>query len=179
MTRTRTAHQFDDALYQTHDWGAFAQSERIAATIALGKQLPRDEVQSIADLSAAGTSITPELGEHFGCNPILGDYGKNYGYAPQYTGSYVDTLPLIDKVDLYVCSETLEHVEDPDDMLAMIRPRCRYMLLTTPVWEEPEQPSHGHLWTWRRDDVETMLSEAKFTPIVFEELSLWGMWLCK
>lgn len=178
MTRTRTAHHFDHNLYQ-RDWGAFAQSERIDATIALGKSLPQDEVNTVADLSAAGTRITPEIADHYGANAILGDYGEVYGYQPQYTGPFEKTLPAMGYVDLYVLSETLEHLEDPDEALRMIRPYCKYILVTTPIWEEPEQPSHGHLWTWRREDVEEMLEQAHFNPIQFLELSLWGMWVCE
>ena len=37
--------------------------------------------------------------------------------------------------------------------------------------------SHGHLWTWRRADVEEMLVDAGFTPTAFVEVSIFGIWL--
>lgn len=178
MTRTRTQRQFDHDLYQ-RDWGAFAQIERIDATIALGKTLPQDAVNLVGDLSAAGTNIATEIAKHYGCAAILGDYGNVYGYEPELTGSFDQTIPAMGYVDLYVFSETLEHLEDPDMALQMLRPYCKYLLVTTPIWEEPEQPSHGHLWTWRREDVEDMLQQANFNPIQFVELAIWGMWVCE
>lgn len=178
MVRSRSARQYTPGelreLYD-RDWGPFAQPERNDKTLELGMTL--EGVTSIADMSCGGADITSRLGAHFGVAPLLGDFGNVYGY--QYTGTIQETVPQLGDVDLFVCSETLEHLEDPDADLLLIRAHCKRLLLTTPIWEEPEEPSHGHLWTWRQADVEEMLEAAGFTVDRFVAYSLWGMWTCR
>lgn len=176
-TRGPLSTQELDALYQDNDWSKFVQEERDTGTIELGTSLPAEEVRSIADLSAGGAGITPMIAAHYDVVPILGDIGKRYGY--EITGAIEETIETIDTVDLYVCSETVEHLEDPDSVLAQIRTKTKRILVTTPIWEEPHMVSHGHLWTWRQDDVEEMLAVAGFTPETFVGVSLFGLWLCR
>ena len=162
------------ALYRNGmNWSVFVQEERDSATIELGRSL--ENVESIADMSAGGSRITPMIASHYGVIPHLGDYGDAYGY--QYRGTLQETVPLIPVVDLFVCSETIEHLTDPDADLRLIRGKARTLLLTTPIWEEPHMVSHGHLWTWRREDVEKMLADVGFAPIRFVEISIFGLWL--
>ena len=164
----------DDEMHTLYDrdWGPFAQPERDAATVELGKTL--EGISSIADMSCGGAGVTPELGRYFGVIPTLGDFGNVYGYP--YVGTLQETVPQLGVVDLFVCTETVEHLDDPDADLKLIREHCRNLLLTTPIWEEPEVVSHGHLWTWRRSDVEEMLADAGFTPTAFVEVSIFGLW---
>lgn len=160
------------------DWSVFSQKERDIATVELGKKF--ESIETIADLSAGGSHVTPEIAAHHGVQPILGDFGNVYGYS--YVGLLEDTLPTLEPpvVDLYVCAETLEHLEEPDRDLATIREHCRHLLLTTPIIEEPWQPSHGHLWTWRRYDIEDMLGIAGFEIIEYlEVIGFFGMWRCR
>ena len=72
------------------DWGPFAQPERDAATVELGKTLDQG-IGSIADMSCGGAGVTPELGRYYGVVPILGDFGNVYGY--QYVGTFQETVP--------------------------------------------------------------------------------------
>lgn len=177
----RTGEYGDDEglrdYYQKNDWSSFVQSDRDEATIRIGKTFPEDEVKTVGDLSAGGARITPEIAEYYHCNPVLGDLGRHYGY--RHVGLLQETLPLLGEFDLYVCSETLEHLRDPDADLALIREHCKYLLLTTPVDETPEMVSHGHLWTWEREDVEKMLADAGFEPFEFEHVSVFGIWKCR
>lgn len=182
MTRFRS-HRFDEyggddglrGYYQGVDWSKFVQQERDDATVRMGTTFK--DITSIADMSAGGSSITPMIASHYGVIPYLGDLGAQYSY--QFTGTLQETVPRLPVVDLYVCSETLEHLRDPDTDLRLIRKHCKNLLLTTPVWEEPELVSHGHLWTWRREDVEYMLEQADFEPEEFLEVSIFGLWKCK
>ncbi len=164
-------------LYDNHNWSLFVQAERDEATIRMGKTLPPDEVSSIADLSAGGARITPTIAQHYGVTPVLGDLSRQYQYP--IFGPIETTVQHIEPVDLFVCSETLEHLEDPDLVLDLIRPMTKYLLLTTPIWEEPHMTAHGHIWTWRQSDVETMLKDAGFTPVDFEEVLIFGVWLAR
>lgn len=163
--------------YQGNDWSAFSQKERDDATVRIGMTFPEDEVASVGDMSAGGSLISFLIAGKYGCVPVLGDLGEHYGY--EHTGTLQETLPRQSVFDLYVCAETLEHLRDPDTDLAIIRQHCKYLLLTTPTKETPELVSHGHLWTWEREDVEEMLAAAGFTPIEFEQVLIFGIWKCR
>lgn len=154
--------------------------------VALGKGFGR--VTSIADLSCGDGVITQQLASFSGIEPILGDLGR--GYPIQ--GPLTDTITRIPLVDLYVCSETIEHLDDPDEALRLIRVHCRNLLLTTPIDEDKTAPNGeiagGHLWTWSREDVEDMLHEAGFKVSAYIELDMtpfwythcrFGMWACR
>jgi hypothetical protein len=164
-------------LYDNHNWSLFVQAERDEATIRMGRTFEQGELSSIADLSAGGAQITPAIAQHYGIEPVLGDLSRQYGYP--IFGPIETTVQHIAPVDLFVCSETLEHLEDPDLALDLIRPMTKYLLVTTPIWEEPHMTAHGHLWTWRQSDVETMLKDAGFTPVSFEEILIFGVWIAK
>ena len=181
MTRYRVRPPLSDVeleeLYEKNDWSLFVQEERDTATVELGCTLDPSEVTSIADLSAGGAKITPTIAAHYGVTPVLGDFGKRYRYP--ITGRIEETIGTIEPVDLFVCSETLEHLEDPDPVLAQIRTKTKRLLLTTPVWEEPYLVSHGHLWTWRSEDVDDMLTAAGFTEWEYRGVSLFGLWMAR
>lgn len=160
-------------LYERNDWSLFVQAERDEATIRIGKTF--EQVSSIADLSAGGARITPTIAEFYGVTPILGDISHQYGYP--LVGPIEETIEQLSPVDLFVCSETLEHLDDPDGVLDLIRPKTRYLLVTTPVWEEPHVTAHGHLWTWRQADVEEMFKDAGYEIDYFEEVvGMFGVW---
>jgi hypothetical protein len=163
--------------YQINDWSGFVQSDRDEATVRIGMTFPEDEVKSVGDMSAGGSHISSTIAEHYRCFAVLGDLGAQYGYT--HVGTLQETLPKHDVFDLYVCSETIEHLREPDENLALIRQHCKYLLLTTPIMETPELVSHGHLWTWEREDVEDMLKTAGFTPTYFEQVSVFGIWKCR
>jgi len=184
MTRHKS-HRYDEYgdgeglrdYYQMNDWSLFVQQERDDLTLAVGKTFSVNEIASVGDMSAGGSHITPLIAQHYSCEPVLGDLGNQYGYA--HVGTLQETLPPQGVFDLYVCSETLEHLRDPDTDLALIREHCRYLLLTTPIMEKPELVSHGHLWTWEKEDIEEMLVAAGFTPLEFHPVSLFGIWKCR
>ena len=163
--------------YQSNDWSRFAQYERDQATVRVGLTFPKDEIASVGDMSAGGSDMALQISGRYGCVPVLGDLGEQYGYA--HTGTLQQTLIRQGVFDLYICAETIEHLRDPDTDLALIRQHCKYLLLTTPTMEKPESCSHGHLWTWEREDVENMLEIAGFTPISFEQISIFGIWKCR
>jgi len=181
MTRQRVRPPMSDdelaELYHGKNWGVFVQEERDEATVELGKTLDRSEVHSIADLSCGGASITSRIAEYYGVEPILGDFGDAYDYPIR--GLLSETVPTIPVVDLYICTETIEHLNDPDADLRLIRDHCRYLLLTTPVWEEAYLVSIGHLWVWRSDDVEELLRASGFEPVKYVGVSLFGLWMCR
>lgn len=147
-------------IYATpHDHRRWADHHlRVDATISLGRWIC-DGAKSGADLSCGNGSILgalPLATKHFG------DFAPGYDLC----GPLEETIGKIPRVDLFVCSESLEHLDDPDAALAAIRPKAKVLLLSTPVdcWDD-DNPEH--YWAWSREDVERMLADAGFSPFVF------------
>ena len=133
---------------------------RVETTMALGIGLAEKSIQSIADLSCGNGAIARGLQWQNGGGPrlILGDFAPGY----DYTGPIEATIEEIPPVDVFVCSETIEHLDDPDKVLARIRRKTRYLLLSTPI-EAWGETNPEHYWAWDRDEVENMLQNAGFT----------------
>jgi hypothetical protein len=68
-------------------------------------------------------------------------------------------------VDLFVLSETLEHMDDPDDLLRQIRMFSRYLFLSTPINEVETSGNLEHYWSWGTNDLHQMLMDAGWTPL--------------
>jgi hypothetical protein len=147
---------------------------RIPLTIDVGRWLVNEYgLVSLADLSCGYEALTATA---IAAGPvaldrvILGDYGE---VAPQFTntlrGPIEETILSIRGADLFVCTETIEHLNNPDAVLVEIRDRCRVLLLSTPVgsWDDP---TPGHYWAWDRAGVETLLKATGFEPVVYAEL---------
>jgi hypothetical protein len=133
---------------------------------------------SIADLSAGDATIINSLDAK---QKYLGDYAPGY----DLTGHIDDTLKDIPDVDLFICSETLEHLDDPDTTLKAIRAKTKYLFISTPKGEDDTNNSE-HYWGWDDKDVKEMLLNAGFDPVVYFLLELkkdyhydYQMWICK
>lgn len=179
--RLRDLPDLDAAYQEPHDAHLYGQGHehRVRATIELMRRhaLP---VNSVADLSCGNAEIPRAANAPL---TVLGDYAHGY----EYSGRLETNLPLIPEVNLYICSETLEHVDDPDLVLELIRDRARKLVLSTPIdrWDDSNEQ---HLWAWSREDIETMLREAAFRVIAFtnvDALALYnesynyGIWVCE
>jgi len=115
---------------------------------------------------------------------------KYYGdLAPGWplNGSIEQTLQAIPRVDLFICSETIEHLDDPAGVLTQIRKRTKKLVLSTPVdaWDDSNLE---HLWAWSRNDVERMLKAAGFEIAAYVSSDarprikgsyLFGVWGCQ
>lgn len=152
---------------------------RVAVTAQLAFGLVGSQIQTAADLSCGDAAILKTLGV-----PLLhlGDFAPGY----EHHGPIERTIHDIPRVDLYVCSETLEHVDDPGLVLELIRPKTDALILSTPVgcWGDrnPE-----HYWAWSREDVEELLTAAGFQVVLYTGLDLrpgggeyeFGIWGCR
>lgn len=177
--RLRPAHgkRFLRELYNRSDepLGHADHRLRIPLTAEVGAWLIGEHrLSSLADLSCGYDALTAAAVAN-GLIPwdrvVLGDYGE---VSPRIagdalTGPIEDTIGKIDPVDLFVCTETIEHLDDPDDTLSRIRQKTRFLLLSTPVgsWHDP---TPGHYWAWDRDGVELVLEQAGFEPVVYAQL---------
>src|SRR5574339_73268 len=125
---------------------------------AFGKSFK--DVRTMADLSCGDARIPKRLAEYHEAALTLGDFAPGYDLQ----GTIDQTVEQIEYVDLFVCTNTIEHLDNPDRDLMLIRPKCREMLLSCPIEEWPENGAvdEGHYWAWDRAAVEDMLSRAGF-----------------
>lgn len=157
-----------------HDHTAWPDHRlRVELTVALLKWM---EPTSIADLSCGDGAVAnafPWVLPRF-----LGDLAPGHPFH----GPIEDTLDLVPSVDVFVCCETLEHLDDPDLVLSRIRGKARRLVLSTPDGEMTDG-NPQHYWGWDREGVRHMLLVAGWSPMVelgFEvpglgvRFQLWG-----
>ena len=160
--------------YNHEQWKDHVDRIRQTVMFALIK-MPRDEsINTVADLSAGDGAIINALPYE---TKILGDFYPAF----EYCGKIEDTVEQIQTVDLFILSETLEHLDNPLEVLKQIRKKTKYLLLSTPQnnWgdENPE-----HYWAWDKEGVEELLKESGFEPIAFMSEKLWYIhqyWIAK
>jgi hypothetical protein len=150
---------------------------RVEHTISLGWALLRAErvkSPSVADLSCGDAVIPRALCD----DPVLGDFAPGYpiqGYIER-------TLGQCPPVDLFVFSETAEHVDDPDGVLARIRRTARLLLLSTPLGEFDDS-NLQHYWGWDQDGVREMLQFAGWEPMIWSTVTMpdasFQIWGCR
>ena len=133
---------------------------RVQMTIAFASWFK--DVQSIADLSAGDAVIINFI-------PATTRYIGDFAPAYEFTGAIDDTIDLIPKVDLFICSETIEHLDDPEKTLAKIRAKTKALIVTTPDSENNDQ-NPQHYWGWDADGVRELLEGAGFKPVIFNAL---------
>lgn len=144
---------------------------RVQATIGIGKVLQPSG--NLVDLSCGDGAILRGI-----TREQPGQYTMTFGdYAPhpahQLTGPIEQTIRLAPFADLFVCSETIEHLDDPDTTLKDIRQKADKLLLSTPVGEaDTDNPEH--YWGWDEEAVQAMLVAAEWKPQVFARLQLPG-----
>lgn len=151
--------------------------QRVRETIALARRL--GPVESAADLSAGDGAIINGLDVQ---RRYLGDFAPGY----EYTGLIEDTIWDIPDVDLFVLTETLEHLDEPQVVLKAIRSKARLLVLSTPLdaWNDTNLE---HYWAHDREGVEEMLSDAGWSVVEFLDLDYrshgpasyrFGCWTC-
>lgn len=135
---------------------------RVSLTAEVGNWMLRThqdvlDALRIADLSCGDGDIARDLCQRWS-EPelILGDYAPGY----ELQGPIEETIHEIPPVDIFVLSETLEHLNDPDWVLSEIRRKSRLLVMSTPI-NEPVNSSNGqHYWSWDQDAVTMMLESA-------------------
>lgn len=81
------------------------------------------------------------------------------------TAALPDSLKHLEPVDLFILSETLEHMDNPDALLARLIGVSRYLFLSTPVSESVDSGNLEHYWSWGITDVYDMLHAAGWEPL--------------
>lgn len=173
-------------MYATpHDHTHFADHiARVDATIQVGIDLAErlfdDRHITIADLSCGNAAIAEGIRRQ-GDSLLLGDFAPGY----HYTGKIEHTLKQLPQVDMFVCCETIEHLDDPQSVLKHLRARVESLVLSTPV-ENWDDGNGEHIWSWSREGVEDLLFNARFEVLDYAEVDgrpqggyLWGIWSCE
>lgn len=146
--------------------------ERIYATAYDHTRWP-DHVQRVAETIRTLDEFAHETGARSVADLSCGDgavvNGSTRPWQRKVLGDLTTTGPLetglgrLDPVDMYVCSETLEHLEDPDAVLRQIREKAGHLLLTTPT-DEVSDENPEHYWGWGTEDIRAMLVSAGWEP---------------
>lgn len=163
--RLRPAHtpeQLAEIYAKPHQHTAWLDHKvRVAVTAQFAHALV-GKVGTGADLSCGDGTILSSLdvGERF-----FGDFAPGYSL----TGPVDETIEQIPPVDLFVSTETLEHLDDPDQTLKLIRGKASTLILSTPV-DAFQDSNLEHYWAWSRAGVETMLADAGFTVVAYCEV---------
>lgn len=133
---------------------------RVQMTIAFASWFK--DVNLIADLSAGDAVIINSIPA---TTRYIGDFASGY----EFTGAIDETIDLIPKVDLFICSETIEHLDDPEKTLAKIRAKTKALIVTTPD-SEINDGNPQHYWGWDSVGVRELLEGVGFKPVIFNTL---------
>lgn len=147
-----TPHRHDSSRIISGD-----HAQRLKLTLELAQRFIDDSDLIGADLSCGDAALAYMFP---GLTWFLGDFAPGYPIR----GPIEETIHQVPSVDVFVCCETIEHLENPDAVLAEIRKKTKKLILSTPVctWidENPE-----HIWAWDTDAVLLMLGKAGFTSV--------------
>jgi hypothetical protein len=156
-----TQAQLADVYARPHEHSSWEDHRlRVQMTIAFASWF--GNIDSIADLSAGDAAIINAIPAK---TRYIGDLAPDY----EFTGAIDDTIELIPKVDLFICSETIEHLDDPEKTLAKIRAKTKAIIVTTPD-SEINDGNPEHYWGWDSVGVRELLEGAGFKPVIFNTL---------
>jgi hypothetical protein len=156
-----TEAQLADVYARPHQHSSWEDHRlRVQMTIAFATWF--GNIDSIADLSAGDAAIINAIPAN---KRYVGDFAPGY----EFTGAIDDTIELIPKVDLFICSETIEHLDDPEKTLAKIRIKSKAIIVTTPD-SEINDGNPEHYWGWDSVGVRELLEGVGFKPVIFNTL---------
>lgn len=154
-------HMYDHTNWQDH-------KKRIKTTIDIATMFAEGEHwHSAADLSCGDGAIIKGLYANGVIDfAVMGDFVPAAHTHPKFVGKIEDTVKELQAeyppFDLYVFSETMEHLEAPQEMLFSLRDVAKNMILSTPI-DEDHQDNPEHYWSWGVQDVGDMLNTAGWT----------------
>lgn len=157
-----TKEQLAKVYNRTYDHSRWlCHIERIAETVAMLDAFAIQlQARSVADLSCGDGAVVEK---------------SRYPWGTKLLGDYVSTGPIElavrelepDSIDVFVLSETLEHVEDPLQLLKDIRRVAKGLVLTTPHGET-NSANPEHYWGWDANGIQELLTEANWQRSHFQ-----------
>lgn len=152
------AHTYDGARWPEHQ-------ERIRQTIIVAQRLIDDhKLTTVTDLSAGNGAIVGGLEDvvkRFSDISVAGN------------GIELEVLTA-EPVDLWILTETIEHLEAPWTVLEQIARRTRWIVLSTPLDEDPKIGNYEHYWSFTQGDVADLLAQSGFTDATFDAITAPG-----
>jgi hypothetical protein len=114
------------------------------------------------------TAVDLSCGDGRVLDALIGVQSKVYGdiaHAPhlQHVGDIYETIEKVTG-DLLICSETLEHLDDPATLLDHAARRFKWICITTPLGENDPEKNYEHYWGWDLYGISSMLSETNWAP---------------
>lgn len=154
-----------------HPWGMQPDWEDHMRRMKVTKRIAQNILclggcRTAADLSCGDgrwAAEFPELQWH------LGDFAQGY----QYRGPIEKTIHEIPYVDIFFFCETIEHLDDPDGVLKLVRDKSKYLILSTPKsfqWDENPE----HYWAFDDEAIKEMLKVSGWQPNEYAEANAWG-----
>lgn len=135
-------HRYDSTRWHEH-------VERIKRTASIAQELiDRHSLETAADLSCGDSSLLNQL-------TVMSKQGRD--------GNIDADLDIITCVDLFLCTETIEHLPAPWTTLERIAEKTRWLVLSTPLDEDPAMGNPEHYWSFTAEDVESILYQSGFT----------------
>lgn len=178
-TRLRDLPDLDATYPVLHDHRLYGAGHDLRArtTIALGQWLHAEVGGGrVGDLSAGNGAIAQAIEP----NAILGDYAPGH----QLRGRIEDLILEMPTVALYVCTETLEHLDDPDWVLQVVRSKAEGLVASLPECDGTDENGE-HVWQFDREGGEAMLEVAGWTPVTHAALDVpdgpyrYHIWGCR
>jgi hypothetical protein len=165
-------HNYNHTQWEEH-------KRRIAWTLDVAHQWLKDETIGVAIDLACGDGVILS-----GIKAEIKLYG-DFVATPftHYVGKIEETITRVgaDAADLFVCTETIEHIDDPDSLIRQIAGVSQYLLLSTPLGETDPYKNWEHYWGWDLDGIRKLLEDNGFTPLNYEvlvdEFYTYQLWL--
>ena len=168
-------HAYDHTLWDEH-------IVRVTRTIEIVREFAEENglvFRSAADLSCGDATVLKGLADLVTGTTYLGDVVSSAELT--FTGTIEDTIKELEPVNLFVCTETLEHLVDPQRTLAEIRAKTDWLVLSTPNTDNGHENGE-HIWEWDADGVEELLIFAGFTNRRLTEIVCdyytYQVWIC-
>lgn len=117
------------------------------------------DIVTVNDLSCGDGTVLRNL--RGPANKVYGDISP---------GQHLDVVGPIEQTimqrrgDMLICSETLEHLNDPDLVLEWASERFTWIAITTPLGETDSDKNHEHYWGWDLWGVSAMLFSSGWLP---------------
>lgn len=181
--------------YQVHrDNGRWP--DHVARSYVTGGLLAWLKPLSVLDPACGDASIVRIAHRNWPIDEIyLGDISKQNvdasmkyftgGNAVAHVGDAVDMIASTTNVDAIVLTEFLEHVEDPDAVLALSRKHAKWLVASSPVMRPGQvDQNKEHLWMFDADGYEEMLmlsgwEATQRTFLHFKSEYDFGIWVCR